>query len=158
MIIGVTGHRDVDQQPGELLMFARLCVSRMSESGCTEIITGMARGWDLKIARASDDAGIPFTAAIPFPGQSSRWSHADRDDWEWSALRASKVHIVSRLDLDHAFDRRNEWIVDNCDQLWSLYDGRDRGGTRNCLLYAERVGRTVVPLWEPWIRFRAERN
>lgn len=69
MIIGVTGHRDAGQKPGELEEFARLFVARVVSNGATEIITGMARGWDLAVAEAADAIGIPFLAALPFPGQ-----------------------------------------------------------------------------------------
>lgn len=157
MIVGVTGHRDVEAEPGELLAFARLSVAKMIERGATEIITGMARGWDLKIARAADDAGLPYTAAVPYPGQADRWSSTDRVDWHRAYTRASRRVEIGLMPLDLYFKVRNRWIVDNSHELWSLWSGRP-GGTKHCVLYAEEVGLTIRPLWEPWLRFRAERN
>lgn len=157
MIVGVTGHRDVEQQPGELLSFARLSVALMQRNGATEIITGMARGWDLAVARAAHDLGVPYCAAIPFPGQPNHWRPEDQTDWAWAVERASRQVVVGSLPLNHFYHRRNEWIVDNSVELWSFWDGQP-GGTAHCTLYAEQISRIVRPLWEPWLRFRAERT
>lgn len=158
MIVGVTGHRDVEQEPGELLAFARLSVAKMVERGCSEIITGMARGWDLAVARAAYDLNVPYCAAIPFPGQPDRWPEADQTEWAWAVRRASRQVVVGGVPLDVFYLHRNHWIVNNCHELWSLWDGRPGGGTRHCVLYAEQMGHTVRPLWGPWLRFRAERT
>lgn len=153
----VTGHRDADQEPGELLQFSRLTVARMVERGCTRVVTGMARGWDLKVARACVDLCVPFTAAVPFPSQAERWMEADRIDWAAMIAKASEVEVISRLPLNAAYHQRNRWMVDQSIELWSFWDGNP-GGTAHCTLYAEEIGRIVRPLWEPWTRFRAERT
>ena len=157
MIYGVTGHRDVEQEPGELLAFARLTVAKMVERGCSEIITGMARGWDLKVARSAAEHGVPFIAAVPFPQQASLWNGSDQTEWQWAMSRAKDVVVSYPFATNDAYHKRNRLIVDNCVELWSFWNGSP-GGTRSCTLYAGEVGRTVRPLWEPWTRFRAERN
>lgn len=156
MIYGVTGHRDLDQEPGELLGFARLSVAKMIERGCTEIITGMARGWDLKIARAADEAGVPYTAALPFRAQTKGWQQADQDEYVRALERASHIVVVSPLELTISYIKRDRWIVDRCAELWALDSGRP-SGSHTTVLYAESVGRIVRLLWEPWTRYRAER-
>lgn len=157
MIVGVTGHRDVEQQPGELLAFARFSVALMVERGATEIITGMARGWDLAVARAAYDLGVPYCAAIPFASQPDRWSEPDQIEWAWAVNRARRMVVAGTLPLNEFYERRNCWIVNNCHELWSLWSGRS-GGTAHCVLYAQQTERTIRPLWEPWLRFRAERT
>lgn len=157
MIIGVTGHRDVEQEPGELLGFARLSVALMQQRGVTEIITGVARGWDLAVARAAFDAGVPYCAAIPFAGQPDKWSPHDQVEWAQAVNRAARMIVVGSAPLDVFYQKRNCWIVDNSQELWSLWSGRS-GGTAHCVLYAEQMGTTVRPLWEPWLRYRAERT
>ena len=157
MIYGVTGHRAVEQEPGELLQFARLTVARMVERGCTEIITGVARGWDLKIARAACDAEVPYVAAIPFPGQADRWCDEDQKDYQRALNHAGRAVTVGLLQLNEMYLKRDRWIVDPCDELWALDSGRP-SGSHTTVLYADEVGRIVRPLWEPWLRFRAERT
>lgn len=157
MIVGVTGHRDVEQQPGELLSFARLSVALMIERGVSEIITGMARGWDLKIARAAFDLKVPYCAALPFLGQTVGWGSNDIEEHKHALANAARVEIVTRLPLNVSYYTRDKWIVDNCDELWALDSGR-KSGSHATVLYADQIGRIVRPLWEPWTRFRAERT
>lgn len=157
MIVGVTGHRDVEQQPGELLGFARLSVALMQQRGATEIITGMARGWDLAVARAAHDAGVPYCAAIPFASQPDRWPEHERVEWAQAVNRAARMVVIGTSALNVFLERRNCWIVNNSDELWSLWSGRS-GGTAHCVLYAGQMGATIRPLWEPWLRYRAERT
>lgn len=156
MIIGVTGHRDAQQEPGELEQFARLSVARMIGQGVTEIITGMALGWDIAIAEAADEAGVPFCATIPFPAQSSRWSEEDQVRYYRACDRASRVIFVGRLELTVSYIKRDRWIVDHCEELWALDSGCP-SGTHTTVLYAEEVGRKVVSLWDDWIRHQARR-
>ena len=155
MIISVTGHRDVEAEPGELVTFARLCVARMVQGGVEEIITGMARGWDLAIAKAAFDLGVPYCAAVPFPSQARLWKFHDQRDWELAMSRAARVVTLGRFALDKYFLQCNEWMVDHSHELWSFWRGSP-GGTSHCTLYAERKGVRVVPLWEAWIRFLEE--
>lgn len=157
MIYGVTGHRDVEQEPGELLMFARLSVAKMVERGCTEIITGMARGWDLKVARAAFDLGVPYIAALPFPDQPNAWAQADQEDWAWAIQRAARCEVIGSLPLNIFYIKRDRWIVDQSVELWALDSGRP-SGSHTTVLYADEIGRTVRQLWGPWTRFRAERT
>lgn len=156
MIIGVTGHRDAGQKPGELEQFARLFVARVVANGATEIITGMARGWDLAVAEAADAIGIPFLAALPFPGQDQHWSKAEQVRYFMALRNASRVHTISRLPLNNGYIKRDRWIVDHCDELHALDSGRP-SGSHTTVLYAEEVGRKVVPLWDDWTRFQARR-
>lgn len=159
MIIGVTGHRDVEQEPGELLAFARLSVALMvvHSDGPLEIITGMAQGWDLTVARAAFDLGVPYVAAVPFPDQPNLWKPHEQVEWAWAIKRAARVETVGRLPLNISYIKRDRWIVDQCDELWALDSGRP-SGSHTTVLYADEIGRIVRGLWEPWTRFRAERN
>lgn len=153
MIIGVTGHRDAGQKPGELEQFARLFVARAIRAGVSEIITGMALGWDLAVAEAADWAGVPFLAAIPFDAQALRWSLEDKERYYAACNLASRTIFVSRIPGTAAYVKRDRWIVDHCEELWALDSGR-RSGSHTTVLYAEEIGRKVVPLWNDWIRFR----
>ena len=155
-VFGVTGHRSVEQEPGELLQFARLSVARMQEAGATEIITGMALGWDMAVAEACRVLEVPYCAAIPFTGQDAHWRPEDRLRHWHLVQEAARIHVACPLPLNHAYIVRDKWIVNNSEQLWALDSGRP-SGSHTTVLYADERGRKVVPLWDDWIRFRAER-
>lgn len=156
MIVGVTGHRDVEQEPGELLEFARLFVAL---SGADKMISGMAWGWDLTVAQACVDLGVPFIAACPFPQQASRWPEDVRAQW-WRLMGAAESVNMTLSHYDQvAFTRRNKWIVNHSDEIGALDNpGKDRSGTRHCVLYAHKKRVIVRPLWDRWLRFRSERR
>jgi hypothetical protein len=123
--VGITGHRAITQEPGELRRFARLSVARMVvEAMASEIITGMAMGWDLTVAEACIDLRVPFVAAVPFIRQPEHWKAHDRARWERCLLKAHHVNISSTLPGRTAYHDRNRWIVDQSEQLWALYDQR----------------------------------
>jgi len=99
---------------------------------------------------------VPYTAIIPFPGQHKRWPQMDQDEYAWLCDQADELAIISRLELNVSYIKRDQYIVDKSEELWALDSGR-RSGSHTTVLYAEEIGRTVRPLWEPWLRFRAER-
>lgn len=157
MIYGVTGHRDAGQKPGELQDFARLIVARMIQTGCTEVITGMALGWDLAVAEACVEVDLPFVAALPFAGQESHWSGEDRQLYTRMLYKAAKVWYVGKLALNENYHKRDRMIVQTCTQLWALDSGR-RSGTHSTVLFAEQVGCRVEPLWDRWRSYQQERT
>ena len=150
---GVTGHRFVEQQPGELDQFARLSVARMLTDGATEIISGMAMGWDLAVAEACIDLGVPFIAALPFPGQESLWPASEQERYRAALGRAAVVQYIGRMPLNALYHRRDRWIVDQSVKLWALCDGRP-GGTFSTVLYAIQAGSKIEDLWDDWMSFR----
>ena len=82
----------------------------------TKVITGGARGIDSIAFRTAASAGIRNLQFLPdrkkFPGK-----------------------LVLK-----AFQERNKKIVDSCDVLLAVWDGRSHG-TKNTLAYAQRVNK-----------------
>jgi predicted Rossmann fold nucleotide-binding protein DprA/Smf involved in DNA uptake len=118
----------------------------------TEAVGGMALGWDTAWALAALDVGVPLVAALPFKGQESRWPVESQRLYHWILERAAEVVIVCPGGYSpDKMQRRNEWMVDRCDELAALWDG-SAGGTANCVAYADQVGRPVVNLWPDWAR------
>jgi len=156
-IVGVSGHRQIDEKkPGELVEFARLFVAL---SAADRIVTGMAIGWDLAVAQACHELGIPYTAAVPFIDQPSEWTLRDRKHWTWLMNQADRVIYVSTEHERDAYEKRNLWIVDNSGAMSILLEpGRERSGTGRCALYADRRGRIITPLWDRWKRFQQIRS
>lgn len=100
-------------------------------------ITGMALGIDTLYAIICLDLGIPYIAAIPFIGQHLKWPFKSRELYNHLLSKAIEVVNVSGDDRykPHYMQKRNIWMVDECDKLISIWDGSS-GGTANCTEYA----------------------
>lgn len=152
-IIAVTGHRP----PKADLVYGRgsanthiytpmthLFGTALEVDPGVKVITGMALGIDQLVAEACIEVGVPFTAAIPFRGQQSRWPAEGQQWYHWLLDHAHKVIVVSEGGFTReSMQVRNEWMVDHADRLWAWWDG-SRGGTSNCIRYAKAEGVPVV--------------
>jgi uncharacterized phage-like protein YoqJ len=157
MIIAGTGHR-----PNKLGGYSEKVDSRLvdlAESAITrlfpntkQIISGMALGWDLALAEAAINLEIPLIAAIPCPNQYKSWPQNSQDKYNRILNHTSKVEMISKVYSVKAMQKRNEWMVDNCDTLLALWNGSN-GGTANCINYANSVGRIWINLWENWRKY-----
>lgn len=123
------------------------------------LIVGMAPGWDFACARAAYSLDIPYTAAVPFTKQPSRWTQRYRDEWSELCERADFLQIVTP---DGSFDDsvggvvkamhdRNEWMVDRGSRLLALWNGTP-GGTAGTVRYARNCGYGVeiINVWDQY--------
>lgn len=109
------------------------------------LITGMALGVDMLWAELAIDLGYKFIAAIPCIGQERMWPIASRERY-YHILSSSLCtkHLVHNGPYNNScMQRRNVWMVDNCDLLISVWDG-SAGGTANCTNYATTRKRTII--------------
>jgi uncharacterized phage-like protein YoqJ len=114
------------------------------------VISGMALGWDMAWAEAAVELGIEFTAAVPFAGQESTWPTAARDRYNKLLGKAADVMVVCTGRYEPwKMDLRNHWMVDHSSKLIALWNGT-KGGTFNCVLYAQAAQREIVNLWPYW--------
>lgn len=155
--LGVTGHRP-EKIDGYSDASARLvrqfAVKQLHDLKPKEVITGMALGWDTAIAEACCQLGIPFIAAVPFAGQERSWEPKHQTRYHDLLLAAKKVHIVSRGGYEAwKMDKRNRWIVNESTTMLALWDG-SRGGTHNCVRYAQAQKMNVIDCWEEWLQFK----
>jgi len=151
MIVGFTGHR-----PDKLGAWDPLCpvVERVKtairqflvETQPEHVITGMALGVDQWAAYEAIDLGIPFVAALPCDNPESPWPLTSQKRFHELLVKAQQVVVVSPGPYKPwKLQRRNEWIVQNCDLLAAVWDG-SRGGTANCVGYARSIEREVCML------------
>jgi uncharacterized phage-like protein YoqJ len=160
MTLAVTGHRP-DKLGGyspvakkRLNDFALQELSRISPSP-SRVLTGMALGWDLAIARACDALAIPFIAYIPFKNQDSRWPPISSQ--EYRLLLAKAAEVVNVCSGEYAawkMHARNNRLVNDCDKLLALYDGSP-SGTGSCVRYARcKVDPPLLDnCWPRWLEF-----
>jgi uncharacterized phage-like protein YoqJ len=110
----------------------------------TLAISGMALGVDQWAAEIALDLDIPLLAAIPFQGQESTWPDPSKAKYRALLARASHVIEVSKPGFAAwKMQKRNEWMVDNCDLLIAVWNWSP-GGTCNCIKYAQKVGRQAI--------------
>ena len=123
MKLGITGSRSITEfefipyfrmQNKDFRAFCRR--HGLGRRKITEVITGGARGIDTLAFQAAEKAGIRNILFLP-----------DRTKFRGKMILK-------------AFQARNEQIVDCCDVLLAVWDGRSRG-TRNTLTYARKVNK-----------------
>lgn len=124
------------------------------EEGFREFISGMAIGADTLYAAAvlraklmgRDD--IRLIAAVPFEGQDSKWPPSSCKIYRGILNQADHVEYVCPPGYAAwKMQKRNEWMVDRAEhEVLGLWDGRNKGGTWNCIQYARRVGRLILRL------------
>lgn len=157
MILTATGHRPDKLFPGGWQADRERWESRLTDFAAdhlveqqpSEVISGMALGWDTAIALAALRLGIPLTAAVPFEGQERLWPGRDQVRYREILEQAAHVEIVCRHKLTIAFAIRNEWMIDRCGRLLALYDG-SHGGTHNAVSYARAWCVDTVNVWDQW--------
>jgi uncharacterized phage-like protein YoqJ len=156
MIVAFTGHRSGPKLGGYEVpnpTYEQVCQETealLKELKPTECISGMAIGFDQWAAMVCVKLGIPFLASIPFIGQEKRWPKQSQDQYRFLLSKAAKQVVVCDKFSIAAFQRRNEHMVDNCDQLIACFDGT-KGGTANCVAYAEKMKKPIhriIPLIE----------
>lgn len=158
MILAATGHRP-DKLGGygadieaRLRMLAVCALNKLRP---TQVISGMALGWDQAIAQAAITLEIPFIAAVPFAGMEKKWPQSSQE--KFCAILACATEVVVVTPGGYApwkLQKRNEWMVDHCDKLVALWDG-SHGGTFNCLQYADVKGKPYDNLWDEWRKLNA---
>lgn len=114
----------------------------------SRVISGMAPGIDVIALRRAHRMQIPCTASIPWIGHpfSGNWDFGRKVDEYLSLLDMCDRHHICCEGEQYRpwfYQKRNEWMVDNCDILLAVWDGTD-GGTRNCIKYARKVGRKIL--------------
>lgn len=91
---------------------------------------------------------VLFHAEIPMLNQPSRWPSAkDRLFWQQSVESAdfSTIYgeVSETLSAGKLLDKRNNGMVDHCDELLAIFDG-SKSGTGNAVNYAERTGKNTI--------------
>ena len=123
MKLGITGSRSITQfdfMPYFMMEdkdFRAFCRKYgLGRRRITKVITGGAKGIDMLAFRTAESIGIRNRQFLP-----------------------DKKKFPGKMVLK-AFQERNKQIVDCCDILLAIWDGRSHG-TKNTLAYAQRVNK-----------------
>ena len=120
-----TGHRPdkLDITTEELEKRLRKAIDEAIADGVTVFITGMAPGTDLiagKIVLEHGDSGIRLICAVPFPNQSRPFSYEWKEIYNHILENADIVHLVCKEYSRQSFLRRDEWMVDRADCVFTV--------------------------------------
>lgn len=164
MRIAITGHRP-NKLDSDYNLVGPLTKAIITELATIVVklkpiimISGMALGVDTMWAALAVNSNTPLIAALPFRGQESKWSNTskimyytilgkaqsiylcDEERYEIMSYFNNYIPIPYSIEVvKHWMQKRNEWMVNNCDLLIAVWNGSN-GGTANCVKYAISKG------------------
>lgn len=123
-------------------------IEKLYDSGAGEFFTGMALGVDIWCAEAvmalrELHPEVRLTAVIPCRGQEIKWQSAEQARYRDIVSKCDKVLCLSERYTPDCMKNRNKALVDLCDLLIAVYDGKP-GGTKQTVDYAAKRGRKTI--------------
>ena len=123
-------------------------MSKLYEHGADDFYTGMALGVDMWCAEAvlrlrEIHPEVRLNAVIPCRGQESRWSAREQQRYQKILAQCSKVMCLSESYTKDCMMKRNRALVELCDLLVAVFDGKP-GGTKFTVDYAAKLGRKTI--------------
>lgn len=141
----VTGHRDIpDNQVQTISAELRKHVTEAINDGYRHFISGFAPGADMLFARLvielqTQYPHITLEAALPY----GKWMHKrSKEDWE-ILKKCVCIGMHSPKYHSNCFLIRNRFMVNTCDRVIAVYDGREKGGTVSTMRYAHVLERDL---------------
>lgn len=140
----------------ERCIAARAAIMRKVElavcDGFTRFISGMAQGGDMFFAECvleikQCNPSVFLECAVPYKGQSSRWSSDYRRRYDAVMKNADKVTVLSDNYTPWCMHVRNRYMVDECDRLIALSYGKS-GGTEQTIDYAKIKNKEIVSVFD----------
>lgn len=118
------------------------------------LITGMALGVDTLFAKLAIKNKRRFIAAIPCLNHGDKWPKKSKEIYDQIlSHELCDKHIVTHEDYNNScMQKRNVWMVDNCDVLIAVWDGSP-GGTGNCVKYTRSKDKSVI-----WLKINVKEN
>jgi len=140
--VAITGHRP--ERIPNIHMVEHALAYAFHELEVEKVIQGMAAGVDLLAARTAFRMNIPFISARPWAGHTPRVA----DEYDYMMAINNAIEVV---DVDPStsypgawvYQKRNEWMVDNAELVIAVWDGERKGGTFNCVKYANQEERHI---------------
>ena len=125
-------------------------IYHLAEDGAREFYSGMALGIDMWCAEAvlelkKHRPEVRLTAMIPCPQQCDKWNVQQKRRYKDILAQCDQTICISPSYTSDCMHRRNRALVDICDVLLAVFDGRS-GGTKYTVEYAQKKGRRVLLL------------
>lgn len=152
MILAGTGHRPRKlgnewRMNGPISQRLCLAVSRfLFERKPDRVISGGALGFDQLLAIAALSLDIPVTIAVPHDGQDAKWDALGKERYRdlLAHPRVTRVDVNPGPYAAWKLIARDEWMVENSDELLTCWDGiRGGSGTFKTISHAESLNRPI---------------
>ena len=163
LVIGTTGHRALPFDMALIVNVDSALRELMVRRGRIEVLSPLAEGADRLLARQLMEKGTDTVLSVLLPMDMEDYmmdfeSEGSRLEFRSLVQRARTVDIVdisSRMDDTSspeeirvlAYEACGHQMVDRCDILIALWDGRSakgRGGTGEVVEYAREVGKPLL--------------
>ncbi len=123
-------------------------IGKLIADGADEFYTGMALGVDTWAAEAVLEhkrlhPEIKLIAVVPCPEQAKKWSAADKERYRFILGNCDKIMTISRSYTKECMLKRNRALVELCDVLVAVFDGKN-GGTQYTVNLAKSKGKNVL--------------
>lgn len=153
LVLGVTGHRalaDVLRLEVAVTEVAAQLEARQAASSWT-LLSGLAEGADRLVARMLVERGVRLIAVLP--RSAAEFEHDFATDESRADFRALLARAGESIVMEAAGSRNDgyrmagEYIVDRCDLLVALWDGRDPisdAGTGAMVARARAAGKPLA--------------
>ena len=152
-----TGYRpskmpfNLDEENEEYKNFENCLIEEilnLINEGCRTFYSGMALGFDIIAAETilllkEAYKNIELVCVLPFETQAESYSDSWKERYFSILEKCDRKIVLSDEYFKGCYQRRNEFMVDNCDFVLTWYDGK-AGGTRNTLNYATKKQRHIV--------------
>lgn len=123
-------------------------IGGLVEDGAKEFLSGMALGVDticadIVLEFKKTNPNIRLTAVIPCHGQENSWTEEQKRHYYDLLLQCDNQVFTSENYRKGCMQIRNRYLVDNCDILLAVFDGKP-GGTKFTVDYANTSGKKVI--------------
>ena len=145
MKVALTGHRPEILKGQESKVFNWIsCVIEILFEGHAEreVLCGMARGADVIFGQAALKSGNS-ALHLCLPCRHYGELNADRDYWELMDNAAEITYMQDKWSKG-CDDKRDRYMVDNCDVLLAVWDGIPAGGVWSTIQYAVEKGKPII--------------
>ncbi len=141
----VTGHRDIAVDKISLVerKLRKEIITAISD-GYTDFFSGFAPGVDILFGKLvvelqKKHPKITLNAALPYP----TWMKYRRMEEQKLLTHCVSIGVHSPKYNPNCFLVRNHFMINSCERLIAVYDGRTKGGTVNTMRYAAALKRDI---------------
>jgi uncharacterized phage-like protein YoqJ len=109
----------------------------------------MAMGMDticaeLVLELKADYPDIALTVALSSREQDLLWPQAQRERYARILERCATVHVISEKHTDKCQEQRERWMLENCDMLLAVWDGKPGGGAGDMVSHAKKRKKPII--------------